>query len=105
MVHDASMVHGRCMVHGAYSVHGPGRGCHDVQAEREPFFVGGPLSMAHPMVHGRCMVHGPASILWPEQQALWGQVSASGSVRAGKDASISRLNGRFFEHAAVQVKC
>ena len=28
------MVHGRFMVHAPCSVHGPGRGCHDVEAER-----------------------------------------------------------------------
>ena len=50
------------MVHGPSSVHGPGRGCHDVEAEWGPLFVGGPLSMAHPMVHGRFVVHGPSSV-------------------------------------------
>ena len=39
MVHGASMVHGPSMVHGgASSIHGPGRGCHDVEAEREVFW-------------------------------------------------------------------
>ena len=38
----------------------------------------------------------PASIFGPEQKALWGQVSVSGSVRAKKEASISTLKGRFF---------
>ena len=38
----------------------------------------------------------PANIFGPEQRALWGQMSVSGSVWAEKDASISPLNGRFF---------
>ena len=59
------MAHGRFMAHAPCSVHGPRRGCHDVEAERELFVVGGPWSMAHPMVHGRFMVHGPCSVHGP----------------------------------------
>ena len=51
-----------------------------------------PAASQHPAIHP---ISQPASIFDLEQKALWGQVSVSGSVRAEKDASISRLNGRF----------
>ena len=38
MVHGPSMVYGRCMHHVPCSLHDPGRGWHDVEAEREVFF-------------------------------------------------------------------
>ena len=38
MAHGQSMVHGRSMAHGPSSIHGPGRGCQDVEADREDFF-------------------------------------------------------------------
>ena len=71
--------HGRCMVHGAYSVHGPGRGCHDVEAERESFFLGDPWSMMHPW----CMVD------------VWSTVHILSMVQ-DEDATMCRLNGNLF---------
>ena len=78
MVHSLSMVYGRYMLHVACSLHDPGRGCQDVEAEREVF----------PSMFFGIFLAG-FSCFWLSREVV-------GSVSQDEDATMWRLSGKLF---------